>query len=52
MNGSKVAGIISLVLVGAIVADLVAHQSGASSLFTGTNHLLTSGYKAASGAYA
>jgi len=50
--GSKIAGIVVLAVIFAGVADLVAHPQGASGLFSGTNSLLTSTYKAASGAYA
>lgn len=52
MKGSTIGGIVVLVVLGAILADLLAHKSGTSSLFSGTNSILTSGYKAASGSYA
>ena len=52
MKSSGVIGIIMLVVIGAIGADILAHPAGTSAASTGLNGLLTSGYKAASGTYA
>lgn len=45
-------GVVMLVVVGAIFADVLAHPSGTSTAAGSVNNILTSSYKAASGAYA
>lgn len=51
-TGAKIFGIIFVAVLLAGVADLVKNPTGTSTLFKGTNSLLSSTYQAASGSYA
>lgn len=50
--GSKIGGIIVLAVALAGLGDLLAHSGGTKTLFSGTNSLLGTTFKGASGAYA